>query len=167
MIRTHFSIFLATFLFLALSACQTPKGGANYSADADFVTGTPLPERQEGVSFLAGNVSKDQFPPIYFGFDSYEIPATEQTKLDSVKSFMDTSSNMIIIAGFTDERGTAEYNRTLGERRAQFVRETLISMGADASRLQTVSFGEEMPADPGSGEAAWAANRRAEFGVVQ
>jgi peptidoglycan-associated lipoprotein len=104
---------------------------------------------------------------VYFGYDSYDLPASEQAKLQSVKAFMETSSNLIIIAGFTDERGTAEYNRTLGERRAQFVRETLIGMGADGSRLQTVSFGEEMPADPGSGDAAWAANRRAEFGVVQ
>jgi peptidoglycan-associated lipoprotein len=73
----------------------------------------------------------------------------------------------LIIAGFTDERGTEEYNRGLGERRALAVREALISQGISGGRIQTVSFGEEMPANPGSGEAAWAANRRAEFGVVR
>jgi peptidoglycan-associated lipoprotein len=72
----------------------------------------------------------------------------------------------VIIAGFTDERGTPEYNRGLGERRAQAAREYLVQQGVDAGKLQTVSFGAEMPADAGSGEAAWAKNRRAEFGVV-
>jgi peptidoglycan-associated lipoprotein len=76
-------------------------------------------------------------------------------------------SKDIIIAGFTDERGTEEYNRGLGERRAQAVRDALIGMGVNGARLQTVSFGEDMPADPGSGEEAWAKNRRAEFGVVR
>jgi peptidoglycan-associated lipoprotein len=150
-------------------ACKNTGGGAgaDYSSDADYVTGTPLPERQEGVSFLSGNVNKSQFQPVYFGFDSYEVPASENFKLQQIVNFMGGSGNSIIIAGFTDERGTAEYNRTLGERRAQAVREVLIGMGADGGRLQTVSFGEEMPADPGSGESAWTANRRAEFGVVQ
>jgi peptidoglycan-associated lipoprotein len=73
----------------------------------------------------------------------------------------------VIIAGFTDERGTPEYNRGLGERRALAVREALLRAGVDAALLQTVSFGEEMPEDPSSGEAAWARNRRAEFGVVR
>jgi len=80
---------------------------------------------------------------------------------------MKSSQNTIILAGFTDERGTAEYNRGLGERRAQAVRSALISLGADGNKLQTVSFGAEMPADPGSGESAWAKNRRTEFGVVK
>ena len=73
----------------------------------------------------------------------------------------------MIIAGFTDERGTEEYNRGLGERRALSVREALIKAGISGGRIQTVSFGEEMPVDSGGSEAAWAANRRAEFGVVR
>jgi len=167
MIRFLFSLSALAALLLSVPACKTTGDGADYSSDADFVTGTPLPDRMDGVSFLGGNVTREQFLPIYFGYDSYDIPASENAKLANVKSFMDGTTNVIIIAGFTDERGTAEYNRTLGERRAQYVREMLIGMGADGSRLQTVSFGEEMPADPGSGDAAWAANRRAEFGVVQ
>lgn len=87
--------------------------------------------------------------------------------MQSVADFARGSGNTIIIAGFTDERGTPEYNRGLGERRALSVREELIRLGVNGGRLQTVSFGAEMPADPGSGEAAWAKNRRAEFGVVR
>ena len=77
------------------------------------------------------------------------------------------NSSEIIIAGFTDERGTAEYNRGLGERRAGSVRESLIAQGVDGNRIQTVSFGMEMPADSGHDEAAWAKNRRAEIGVTK
>ena len=84
-----------------------------------------------------------------------------------VASFLQQGNAQIIIAGFTDERGTAEYNRGLGERRAQSVREALIAMGPDAQNIQTVSFGAEMPADPASNEEAWAKNRRAEIGVVK
>jgi len=73
----------------------------------------------------------------------------------------------IIIAGFTDERGTPEYNRGLGEKRALAVRQALMSDGASGGKLQTVSFGAEMPADNGTSDAAYAKNRRAEFGVVR
>jgi peptidoglycan-associated lipoprotein len=80
---------------------------------------------------------------------------------------MKSSPQSLIVAGFTDDRGTEEYNRGLGERRALAVRQALINAGMPAGRIQTVSFGEEMPADSGSSEAAWAKNRRAEFGVVK
>jgi peptidoglycan-associated lipoprotein len=154
---------------IALSACANKKGGAGAggSVDGDYVNGTPLPDRQEGVSFLGSNVDRDKFAPVYFGFDSYSVSGGEQGKIEQVAQFMRSAGNSVIIAGFTDERGTPEYNRGLGERRAQSVREALIRAGANAGKIQTVSFGAEMPADPGSGESAWAKNRRAEFGVVR
>ena len=88
-------------------------------------------------------------------------------KVEQVATVMGSGDNTVIISGFTDDRGTDEYNRSLGEKRAQAVREALISMGVSGGRIQTVSFGEEMPADPGSGDSAWSLNRRAEFGVVK
>ena len=157
-------------LALSLGACANKKnaGGAGGAGlDGDYVSGSPLPDRQEGVSFLGDNVDRNRFKPVYFGFDSYAVSAGERGKIDEVAGFLQSGSTSIILAGFTDERGTPEYNRGLGERRAQSVRQALISAGADGSRIQTVSFGAEMPADPGSGEAAWAKNRRAEFGVVR
>jgi len=156
---------------LALGACSTTKSGGGSGRDSDYVSGTalgtPLPERVEGTSFLGSNVDRARFAPVHFGFDSSAIAAGERPKLQTVADFSRSNSNSIIIAGFTDERGTPEYNRGLGERRALTVREALIKLGVSAGRLQTVSFGAEMPADPGSGEAAWAKNRRAEFGVVR
>jgi peptidoglycan-associated lipoprotein len=156
----------AVLLAASLGACATKKD--QYAGvDGDFVSGVPLPDRQDGASFLGGNVSKGQFAPVQFGFDSFEVSGSEMPKVQAVAQAMKNSSGDLIIAGFTDERGTEEYNRGLGERRALAVREALISQGISGGRIQTVSFGEEMPANPGSGEAAWAANRRAEFGVVR
>ena len=154
-------------LIAGLTGCQKKNRNQTAGSTGDYVTGTPLPERQEGTSFFSGNVQRGQFQPIYFDFDSQTIRTSENGKIQQIASFLQQGSGQIIIAGFTDERGTAEYNRGLGERRAESVREGLIADGADGQRIQTVSFGAEMPADPGSDEAAWAKNRRAEIGVVK
>ncbi len=174
-LRTFFMIAAAAAT-LGFAACKSTKaGGAGGSSaggtDGDYVNGTslgtPLPDRQEGVSFMSSNVDRSQFPPVFFGFDSFSVPGGERGKLQAVADFAKANNSTIIIAGFTDERGTPEYNRGLGERRAQTVREDLIAMGVSGGQLQTVSFGEEMPSDSGGGDGAWARNRRAEFGVVR
>lgn len=162
-------VLAAVLSIAALPACKKKEKGDQFAGiDGDYVTGTPLPERFEGdANFLSPSVTKGQFSPIYFGFDSYSVDAAESSKIQQVATAMRDSSNRLIVAGFTDERGTQEYNRGLGERRAQAVRQALIDAGIQADRIQTVSFGSEMPADPSSTEAAWALNRRAEFGVVK
>jgi peptidoglycan-associated lipoprotein len=155
---------------LALPACQNlgkKKQDGSAGADGDYVSGTALPERQEGVSFLGSNVDRSRFSPVYFGFDSYEVSGSETGKIRQVAEFLGSGGASVIVAGFTDERGTPEYNRGLGERRALAVRQALVAAGANPAKVQTVSFGAEMPADPGSGESAWAKNRRAEFGVTR
>ena len=160
---------LAALVALTFTGCLTgkKKTGGGTGSDSDSVNGTPLPERQEGVSFLGSNVDRSKVHPVYFGFDSFAIDGGERGKIDEVAGFMKSASNTLIIAGFTDERGTPDYNRGLGERRAQAVREALIRAGVDAGKIQTVSFGAEMPAATGGGESAWGKNRRAEFGVVR
>ena len=160
---------LVAAVAFTFTGCANKKGGnlPGGGADGDYVSGSALPDRQEGVSFLGSNVDRNKFAPVYFAFDADRIGGGEQGKIAQVASFMKSASNTIIIAGFTDERGTPEYNRALGEKRALSVREALIRAGADGRRLQTVSFGAEMPADGGSNESAWAKNRRAEFGVVR
>ena len=161
---------LAALVAITFTGCAggKKKGGAGGGgADGDFVSGTPLPERQEGVSFLGSNVDRSRFRPVYFGFDAFALDGGEGGKIDEVAEFMKSGSGTLILAGFTDERGTPDYNRGLGERRAQAVREALIRAGVDAEKIQTVSFGAEMPAATGGGEGAWAKNRRAEFGVVR
>ena len=162
---------LASFAALAFAACSTTGRHGGGGSDSDSVNGTPLgtalSERTEGASFLGSNVDRSRFSPVHFGFDSSAVAAGERGKLQAVADFCRSDRNSIIIAGFTDERGTPEYNRGLGERRALTVREELIKLGVPPHRLQTVSFGAELPADSGSNESAWAKNRRAEFGVVR
>jgi peptidoglycan-associated lipoprotein len=178
--RTLTHTVLLAALAVSTSSCalfKKKKKTGGTGSDADFVQGTPidgggsgglgtpLPERSEGTSFLSGNIDRRRFAPVHFGFDSYEVSAAEQAKVSAVASALSGSSESVIVAGFTDERGTAEYNRGLGERRAQAVRQALMGQGLPNGRIQTVSFGSEMPVDSGSGEAAWGKNRRAEFGV--
>lgn len=162
--------FLSLALALSLGACANMKkkqDGAGYGPEGDTINGTPLPERQEGVSFFGSNVDRNRFQPVYFAFDSYSVDGNERGKIAQVASYLRESHGTVIVAGFTDERGTPEYNRGLGERRALSVRQALIAAGADGGSIQTVSFGAEMPADSSSNESAWAKNRRAEFGVVK
>ena len=158
---------LCCLLSLSLAACQKQQKQQYAGVDGDYVNGTPLPPRQEGVSLFSNSVAKGQFQPIYFAFDSYEVAPDEGNTLRQLASFLKSTPKNIILAGFTDERGTPEYNRGLGERRAQAVRNFLLSLGVSAGRIQTVSFGQEMPANPGHDESAWAKNRRVEIGVVR
>lgn len=161
------TIGAAALIALSLNSCKKKDGEQYAGVDGDYLSGTPLPDRIDGANFFSGNVTRGQFSPVYFGYDSISVSDAELMKIEQVATAMKSLKSTLIIAGFTDERGTEEYNRGLGEKRAQAVRESLISMGVPADRIQTVSFGEEMPADPGSGDAAWALNRRAEFGVVK
>jgi peptidoglycan-associated lipoprotein len=160
-------LLLALCFAISLPGCKKKQGDEFAGIDGDFVTGTPLGDRIEGSNFFGETVARGQYEPVYFGYDSYIVEPNERGKIEAIAAGQRGLSNTIIVAGFTDERGTEEYNRGLGERRALAVRESLIAAGMDPDLVQTVSFGEEMPADPGSGEAAWARNRRAEFGVVR
>ena len=169
--KPHPFFFLAATL-LALAGCANHKnasgaGGAYAGSDSDRVNGTPLSDRQEGVSFMDPNVAKGQFAPVHFPFDSFAIDGEEAGKVQAVAHFLQRGSNGVIVAGFTDERGTPDYNRALGEKRAGAVREALIADGVDPSKVQTVSFGAEMPVDPASNDSAWAKNRRGEFGITR
>jgi peptidoglycan-associated lipoprotein len=162
-------VFGGLLVVLVLAGCtKTQKQEyADVGPGGDDAFGTPLPPRQEGVSFLNDRVAKNRLAPVYFGFDRSDIPPSEMPKLQQVASVMKQEGKNVILAGFTDERGTEEYNRALGERRAEAMRNALIRLGASPARIQTVSFGLEMPADPGHNEAAWAKNRRVETGLVR
>jgi len=101
---------------------------------------------------------------IYFDYDKSNIrtDAREILKADA-DIFTKNANAKIVIEGHCDERGTAEYNMALGERRAQETKNYLVNLGLDASRMETISYGKERPADPGHDEKAWAQNRRAQF----
>ncbi len=101
---------------------------------------------------------------IHFAYDSSVIRKSEQASLKSVaQALAADSSTKLLVEGNCDERGTEEYNRALGERRALAAREALAKLGVDATRVFTRSYGKDKPADTGHDEAAWQKNRRDDF----
>jgi len=101
---------------------------------------------------------------VYFDFDSSAIKSSERSKIEKVASYLkEHSAHAVKIEGHCDERGTEEYNRALGERRALAIREYLVHTGISPDRIETISYGEDRPVDPGHNEEAWRKNRRGVF----
>lgn len=98
---------------------------------------------------------------VFFGYDRYDVSEEARATLDAQAAWLQRYPNLTVtVEGHADERGTREYNLALGERRANAVKNYLVSMGVNAGRLSTISYGKERPAVPGSNETAWAQNRR-------
>ena len=107
------------------------------------------------------------FQPVFFALDSYEVDGGGQQALNTNAGILKKYPTWIItIEGHCDERGTAEYNLALGEKRALAAKTYLVSLGVPADRVRTVSYGKEFPFDPGHDEGAWSKNRRAHFVVT-
>ena len=147
---------------LALSACASkapkqlpPDPGAGTSADIGAAG--PVPGSQ--ADFAAFARGQDT---VYFDTDRYNIDSEDAAALATQGQWlMRYPAKRATIEGHCDERGTREYNLALGERRANAAKIYLASLGVDASRLTTVSYGKERPAAMGSDEGSWAKNRRA------
>jgi peptidoglycan-associated lipoprotein len=104
---------------------------------------------------------------IYFDYDKYEIRREDEGILRENAAFLKKNPKIKIqVEGHCDERGTAEYNLALGERRANHTKKYLISLGIASDRISTISYGEEKPSDPRNNEEAWAKNRRAHIVVL-
>ena len=178
-----------TAMFLATTGCQRTKGRWNWADNApppelrtapggdmdgpigedDLLTGTdwvdsgmpPPPindiipvenKRWEGVA-------------VYFAYDRSTIGTSERSKVEALaKYLLENTQYHVIVEGHCDERGSDEYNRTLGERRALAVKDYLVNLGVGAERIETVSYGEEKPAVPdATTDSQHGKNRRAEF----
>lgn len=101
---------------------------------------------------------------IHFEFDQYILSDTAKQILNKRAQWMkDYPAAKVLIEGHCDERGSAEYNLALGQKRAEVAMNYLTSLGISANRISTISYGKEKPLDTGSNEAAWAKNRRAHF----
>ncbi len=101
---------------------------------------------------------------VYFGFDSYDVSSDYRDVVQNHSKYLAANSGRkIMVQGNTDERGGAEYNLALGQRRADAVKNMMQGLGVKESQVETVSFGKEKPKATGSNEAAWAENRRADI----
>lgn len=112
-------------------------------------------------------ITDRRWVPVYFAYNQSVIGEAERDKLSELANYLTTNPRFhVLIEGHCDERGSEEYNRGLGERRALSVKDYLVNLGVEPNRLRTLSYGEERPADPGNTESAYALNRRAEFVIL-
>ena len=136
-------------------------------AEPALVPPEPVPDDSISSASLDDLNRNSPLKPVFFGFNSSEMDEQAQTALNENAALMKRyPSWTVTIEGHCDERGTAEYNLALGERRAVTARAYLMSLGISGDRLRTVSYGKEFPFDPGHDEAAWAKNRRAHFVIT-
>ncbi|HUU33518.1 MAG TPA: peptidoglycan-associated lipoprotein Pal [Vicinamibacterales bacterium] len=128
---------------------------------------TVAPENAIGSKNLDELNRESPFAPVFFALDSFDISAEGSAILQaSARVLQRQPTWQLTIEGHCDERGTAEYNLSLGERRAVAAETYLVSLGIAAERLRTVSYGKEFPFDPGHDESAWSKNRRAHFVIT-
>ena len=157
---------LAIASVVGLSGCSWFSSG---SGDGEGLSESELEAQREG-RFGSGSIpsaeGEGMFHDIRFGFDSYSLDEQSRMDLESNARILKEQSGLqVTLEGHTDERGTVEYNMALGAERARAVKSALVSAGVSASRLDTISYGEEIPLDPGHDEGAWAKNRRVHFAV--
>jgi peptidoglycan-associated lipoprotein len=126
--------------------------------------GGPLGPGHEGWA-ANSDVLADQ--TIHFDYDKSAIKSSEESKLAAIADYLKNhSAGAVRVEGNCDERGTEEYNRSLGERRALAARENLVQAGIDPTRVDTITYGKDKPVEQGHDEAAFAKNRRDDFVVL-
>ncbi len=164
------SLFVILLAVMALAVWGCPKPKTQPEAP---ITTTPTVKEEpktpevKPVEEPKQALTESQFETVYFDFDKYNLRPDARAALDHNYQLMkDYPSAIIKIEGHCDERGTVEYNISLGERRARAAMDYIAGLGINGSRLSVISYGKERPAVPGSNEDAWAKNRRCEFRVV-
>ena len=184
---TQFGHLLLAGVILTTAACgcrkrptdltKLPGYGAGKAPRDDETTPPFKPGETPGGSEVGGgptaDINLDNFTQdrealaaqtVHFDFDSSVVKSSEQSKVLAVASALKSdNAAKLLIEGHCDERGTEEYNRALGERRALALRGTLAGMGIDAMRVRTISYGEDKPVANGHDESAWKQNRRGIF----
>lgn len=158
-------LLMAAFAAIVLSACAsnttTDAGTDDVSDDGAstvIVEDTSATDSGYDADPEAGLVNI-----FYFDFDQSSLTYETRAALDAYAAVLTSNPRSIRLEGHADERGTREYNIALGERRAQAIADYLISSGVSGGLIETVSYGEERPAVPGTGDSAWSQNRRVEL----
>ena len=171
MSRVGLIVLLAAAAWLttgcARKATQVPPTTSD-TPPSDTTPGSTTPAPGDGASPSTpggtGEVTANDFQPVFYDYDSSTLRDDARTALDANARVLREHPNVrVTIEGHCDERGTIEYNQALGERRAQAAQEYLSAAGISADRLEIVSYGKERPFDMGHDERAWALNRRAHF----
>ncbi len=142
--------------------CAVARAPGSCSTNDDCQSGENC---KAGTCVSSGSASADActFEPIGFDFNEYKLSSEAQAKLATLADCIKKQKAKLTVEGHADERGTEEYNLQLSNKRAASVKRYLTDLGVTAGSLETVGYGENRPAQQGSSEAAWAANRRVEF----
>lgn len=147
-------VFLTATALLASACTCRPRRGLDAGA----------PGTGGGANIPETNTAEGPLKPVYFSFDSYALSSTAKEVLRQNSEWLKANpATAFQVEGHCDERGTNEYNQVLGANRARAAADYLRSLGIGNDRMSTLSFGEDMPVDPGHTEEAWAKNRRAQF----
>lgn len=166
--RLFFFVTLAAMLALVIAGCpkkQVPVEEPPTKPVAQDTTQKPPEKPAEPPA--KPTLREDQFQTVYFDFDKYNLRPDAKAALDANYQLLTEYGDAIVkIEGHCDERGTVEYNLSLGEKRARAAMEYLVGLGISANRISIISYGKERPAVMGSDEAAWSKNRRCEFRIV-
>lgn len=127
----------------------------------------PIKEASAKEESVKAATAENMLKTIYFDFDSYVLSQTSRDILfNNADYLMKNGSLKIRVEGNCDERGSDEYNLSLGEKRAKSAMDYLVTLGVPANRISVISYGKEKPVDPGHDEAAWAKNRRDDFVLI-
>ncbi len=140
-----------------------PLGAGEKPLESAGLTGIKSNDPSSHQGWLE-NAEMFKAETVHFDYDSSVVKSGEKGKVAKVADYLKSNTaDAVRIEGNCDERGTEEYNRALGERRALALREELVRLGVDPTRADTVSYGEDKPVDPGHDESAWRKNRRGDF----
>jgi|SRR6185312_4428600 len=163
-------------VLVALAACSTPKppppAPVNNQPPASPAPERPAPPpvRQAPTGPVPGSIQDfvvNVGDRVYFDYDKYDVRADAQPVLSAQAAWLVRYPSVKVrIEGNADERGTREYNLALGSRRANSIKDFLISHGVGADRIETISYGKEMPIDPGNTEEAFAKNRNGHTAIT-
>lgn len=180
-------LLVALVLLTAVSACAPGRSivrgnwpdGRIASNSSGFVRRVPPPAIEPaGVEWVAAEPMPvasaadlnrmNVLQTVHFAFDSASVDSATQHDIMMANAawLLENPNVRLIVEGHCDERGTRRYNLALGQRRAEAARAELVALGVDFARMEIVSYGEELPVNPQSNEAAWREDRRAEFIIV-
>ena len=162
---TH--LFVALFCLSAIGCSSTGSGDGtqNGLSEADLAAQQNARYRDGAIPLAEG---EGMFKDIRFAYDSAEISDESRMNIERNAKILEQNPTLrFVLEGHTDERGTNEYNLALGDHRARSVKQALIALGISTSRIDTISYGEELPLDQSHSEAAYAANRRVHFSPAQ
>jgi len=162
------NFLLMSVALVSLTACGNSEDENTMDTSMTGMQGSELSGSEMGMAPVNGVMPGTQQDlvvnvgdRVFFGYDQSDLSYEARTTLERQAAWMKQYPAVTVtIEGHADERGTREYNLALGERRASSVRSYLMSLGVDANRINTISYGKERPAVPESTAAAWSQNRR-------